>query len=192
MLVSLKEARRIERRIQDNIIADGMNPRATINIYVEGSIETAINVAMVKVENDVTNIVDAIQVRANIRRLIQIENEESGINDLISERDAAIKMLMIWKELKTNGADAKAPSIVQRIVEAKLNRVEKGGDAYYRSDSEEFTAISKDMYDFSVNKVCAEQEVIDKCDDDLAVLNAGSRIEISEMDLEFLRQNNII
>lgn len=194
MKTSLKEARRIERRIQEKGINKGCSLHARINIYTKPPVALDICDAEFKVEDDVINSIALIEARFKIRRLIQETNETSGINLLITMREESIKILNIWEKISAVGEEIKPVKIVQCSVEAKLARVKSGKEDYYSShpDTVEFVAVSEKLYKIAVENVRDTQRKIDQCDDDLAGLNALTKVKISDDIVELLQSNNII
>lgn len=194
MKVSLKEARRIERRIQEKGINKGYPLRAHINIYTETDASVDITKAEKNVEDGIFNAVSLINARSNVRRLIQETNETSGINALIAMREEYIRILSVWEGVSCVGEEIKPTAVVKRSVEVKLARAESGKEDYYssRADAVEFTAVSEELHKISIEQVRVTQAKIDRCDDELAGLNALTKIEITNDIIELLQQNNII
>jgi len=192
MLVSLKEARRIERRIQTLVDNNEPNVRSAISVYTENDIAGDIADAQEKMDNSVYNIIGLIQARAEIRRDIQIVNEASGINELISRRDTAIKVLNIWKDINKASDSVKPAGVIIRTVKSKQARVDKGLDGIYGNNDVEFTAISRELNEDAIGEIRDAQLVIDNCDDAIAGLNSVTKIEISEDVESGLSENNII
>jgi len=193
MKISLKEARRIERRIQEKGLRKGYPLRANINIYSDENIEDEIDAAAEKAQNNVLATVELIHARSVIRRLIQQTNETSGINELIAKREEYIRLITIWNDVSETGEDIKQPEIIVRTIEAARKRAEAGADAsYYAKDTVQFTAISDKLYDIAAAEVRNKQRLIDKCDDELAGLNATTKIELSERIQSLLEEHDII
>jgi len=194
MKVSLKEARRIERRIQEKGIRKGYPLRASINIFSDVPVAQAIDIETERVEETVELHADFIKARSAIRRQIQATNETSGINTLIAQREEYIRLLSLWEDIIETTEDAKDASIIARTVENKRERAANTKDAYYGAshDTVEFFAVTDDLYAYASEEARNCQRNIDACDDQLAALNATTKIELpAEMALLLSKQKII-
>jgi len=194
MKVSLKEARRIERRIQEKGLRKGYPLRAHINIFSDTPVEEAIEQEAERVEESVDVTMNLIFARADIRRAIQVTNESAGINELIARRETYIKLLGMWEDIRETGGDLKTEDVILRTIENKRNRAENGKEDYYssRTDTVEFVAVTNELYTKSRAMSLETQAIIDDCDDNLAALNATTKIEIADRLVEFLKEQEII
>lgn len=194
MKISLKEARRIERRIQEKGLRKGYPLKANINIFSDVPVETAIDIENERVEESVELHVALIKARSSIRRGIQATNERSGINSLIAQREECIRLLSLWEDIVETSDDLKDASIVARTVENKLARAQNGKEDYYstRADTVEFVAVQASLLAYADEEVRNTQSRIDSCDDQLAALNATTKIELSEETSKLLVDQKII
>jgi hypothetical protein len=194
MKVSLKEARRIERRIQEKGIRKGYPLRANINIFSDVPVEVAIDIEAERVEETVELHANFIKARSAIRRQIQVTNETSGINELIAQREEYIRLLSLWEDILETAEDLKDGAIVARTVENKRERATNGKEAYYGSNSDtvEFVAVTDDLYAYAGEEARNCQHNIDACDDQLAALNATTKIELSTEIALLLSKQKII
>jgi len=193
MLVSLKEARRIERRIQEKGMRKGYPLISHINIFSGSTVKEIIEKEAVAVGERVETMVALITARADIRRAIQVANEQSGINSIIAQRDKLLKLLCVWDDIVTAGEDLKSEDIITRTVAAKRMRAESGKDDFYgRSDSVDFVAITDSLYDHACLSLRETQRLVDQCDDNLAALNATTKIEISDDIVSLLEKSQTI
>jgi len=194
MKVSLKEARRTERRIQENELSNAISLTSDISIYTDDSVITEIANAKDKTELNIFNKIGLINARATIRRSIQETNESSGINALIAKREEYIRILSVWEDVKNASENVKPDAIIMRDIEAKSARSAAGKDDYYssRQNAVEFTAISDEVIKLAVERVRDTQLKIDKCDDELAGLNATVKVELNPTIIGLLKENNII
>lgn len=194
MKISLKEARRIERRIQEKGIRKGYPLRANINIFSDVQVEAAIDIEAGRVEESVELHANFIKARSAIRREIQIVNEESGINQMIARREEYIRLLGLWEDIVQTGDELKDASVIARTVENKLARATNGKDDYYssRPDTVEFIAVTEELYESAEEDARSCQRIIDECDDQLAALNATTKIEIPSDVATLLAEQKII
>ena len=192
MKVSLKEARRIERRIQEKGIRKGYPLRANINIFSDVPVETAIDLESNRVEASVETHAALIKARSAVRRQIQTTNEAAGINALIAEREEYIRLLSLWEVVTSE--DLKPSDVIARTVENKRTRAESGKEDYYssRADAVEFIAVTEDLSAFAEEESRRLQRRIDECDDKLAGTNATTKLEISEEIVTLLAKEKII
>lgn len=193
MEISLKEARRIERRIQEKSNQSLHSMRATISIYSNASTQDILT-AQEKATLDTNNEIALIQARAYIRREIQIANEREGINATIAERDENIRILQTWRDITAMSDNIEPAEIVIRKLQVALAAVEAGKSGMYvrNSDNIEFYAISEDFAAKAKASAHEAQKLIDKNDDTLAGLNALVKIKIPADVVELLKLNNII
>ena len=194
MQVSLKEARRIERRIQEKGLRKGYPLRAYINIFSDAPVAETIEAEAEKVEERVDATVNLVMARADIRRQIQVTNETAGINDLIARREKYIRLISLWEDVRETATDLKPSDVLERTVETRRARAENGKEDYYssRPDTVEFIAVSEGLQEKASRMVLETQAIIDDCDDQLAALNATTKVEIADHVVAFLKEQEII
>ena len=194
MKISLKEARRTERRIQEKGLRKGYPLRAKINIFSDVPVAEAIDNEAERVEESVELHAAFIKARSSIRRQIQVTNETSGINALIAQREEYIRLLSLWEDIVETTDDLKDASIVERTVENKRERASNGTETYYgaNSDTVEFVAFTDELYKYAGEEARNCQRNIDGCDDQLAALNATTKIELSSEVALLLSKEKII
>lgn len=194
MKVSLKEARRIERRIQEKGLRKGYPLRAKVNIFSSVPVEEAIEYEAERVKECVELHADLIKTRSSIRRQIQVTNETSGINELIAQREEHIRLLSLWEDILETADDMEDATIVARTVENKRDRAENGKEDHYgsRPNTVDFIAVTDDLFAYSGEESRACQRAIDNCDDKLAALNATTKIELSDEMVTLLSTQKII
>jgi hypothetical protein len=194
MQVSLKEARRIERRIHERGLRKGYSFDSGINIFSDIPVETELDLKSEEVERRVEACISLLSARTTIRRSIQIANGTSGIDDLISTRDMYIKMLCVWEDVREAGEDMKPENVIVRTVENRRARAEEGKEnsIYGNQDVVNVTAISEELYNKAGIAVRECQRQIDHCDDQLAALNASTKIEIASDIVKLLKEQEIL
>lgn len=193
MKVSLKEARRIERRIQEKALSKGYSLRSNINIYDTVSVQNEIKKAAAAAELRVTNTLDLISARSKIRRLIQVANETSGINALIAKRERKIRILSVWEDVVDTGANIQTTQAIVGALETKLARAQAGNNDYSATPNcLEYVALTEEFVGTAEENAQTTQRSIDSCDDELLALNALTKIEIPEDIFQILTENGVV
>ncbi len=193
MKVSLKEARRIERRIQEKALRKGYPLRSSLNIYDHVSVQNEVKKAAEAAEAAVINTLDLIFTRSKIRRLIQITNENSGINSLIAKREKYIRILSVWEDVVGTYADVQTVQAIKGGLDTKLARAQNGTSEYSAAPNKvEFVAIAPEFNVTAEENVQTTQRNIDNCDDELLALNALTKIEIPSDVYQTLTKNGVV
>lgn len=193
MKVSLKEARRIERRIQDKALRKGYPLRDTINIYDNVSVQNDVQNASTAAQARVFNALDLISARSDIRRLIQAANESSGINALIAKREKFIRILSVWEDIVETAEGIQTTAAIKGALDSKLARAQSGNSEYSsRPNIIEFVAITSEFKAEAETSTQTVQRDIDSCDDELLALNALTKIEIPGNVYQILSDNGVV
>lgn len=193
MKVSLKEARRIERRIQEKALRKGYPLRSTLNIYDAVLVQDEVKKASETAEAAVINALNLISARSKIRRLIQATNETSGINSLIAKRERYIRILSVWEDVVETSANVQSTQAIQGALDTKLARAQNGTNEYSSAPNKvEFVAITEDFAAIAEENTQTSQRNIDKCDDELLALNALTKIEIPSDVYQILTENGVV
>lgn len=201
MKVSLKEARRIERRIQERALSKGYSLRSSLNIYDHESpldklsVSDAIKAASEVSENAVINTLKLISARSQIRRLIQAANETSGINSLIALREKNIRILSVWEDVINAYTHIQSDQAIKGELETKLTRAQNGSSEYsYASQPNkvEFVAVTSEFNTTAKENAQISQHNIDNYDDELLALNSLTKIEIPEDVYNILTENGVV
>jgi len=191
MKISLKEARRIERRIQEKFLRNPRTLRSSVNIFDTISIQNEFTRASKISELQVKNTLDLTFARSKIRRLIQITNESSGINALISRRERYIKILGIWEEVVVVGDEIESTQAINGALLAKRTRAESGASEY-TPHAIEFVALTPEFIAIAIDNVRTTQRDLDGCDDELLTLNTITKIEIPDEIYQILVESGIM
>ena len=191
MKVSLKEARRIERRIE-NTMHDNVDFRSEIDIYEEITIDFAVEEARKTTEDKIFNAIALVNARSLIRRAIQEANEIEGINYLIAKRERLIRIGGIWFDVVTADTGEASVNALRKMVDVKIERSKQSTTGYYDNNGVAFNTISKAMSESAKNEKHSTQKLIDECDDKIAVKNATVTIEIPNDTVALLKENKII
>lgn len=187
MKVSLKEARRTERRIGEYLNNTSHKIYANVNIYSEQSVISKIDEEKKKTEDSINNTVELINARSEIRRIIQTTNETSGINEKIAARENYINLLGLWQDINNAGDNIIPVAQIVNEIKHKL----KNPDTY-TSNIVGFSPITEELKEYAMVEIRNNRRNIDECDDNLAALNATTKIEISDRIYKLLQDLNII
>jgi len=193
MQVSLKEARRIERRTEA-VVMTGIEFGSQVSIYEDIAIDFRVEEARIKTEKDVLTSLALTDARCFIRRAIQAENEVSGINALIARREQLTREGAIWINVIHASSTVHSVDALRKMVAVKIERSKSASASMYagREENVNFSTISETLTETAKTEKFAIQKAIDKCDDKLAALNANSTIEIPSDIVDLLKENNII
>ncbi len=195
MKVSLKEARRIERRIETEQHNKPVSFDSSISIYEAVDVDFALEKARTKTEDAIENLVGLIMARSLIRRAIQQANEEYGINAFISEREEYIRLSAVWTDVINAGVGDTSAYALRKMIETELERSKTVIRGIYNGNSDDgvsFNTVSKSLIESANNEKRLTQKNIDTCDDSIAGKNATVTIEIPCDVVELLNKNNII
>ncbi len=193
MQFSLKEARRVERRIE-NAINGPLELNSEINIYEDENVGIEVSKARETTLKAVIDTTELIGVRASIRRAIQEANEHSGINAHIADRERLLRENTIWTMVINTGSYRQSVFALRKMVtDMQTNRTQTSMSSHYgRNDTVPFNAVSEDLVEEASRAKYSNQISVDGIDDKLASLNAKTTIEISNNDITFLKEQNII
>jgi len=193
MKVSLKEARRIERRIQEKALRKALPLRSSLNIYDHVVVQNEVKKAAEIAGAGVINTLDLISARSKIRRLIQVANENSGINSLIAKREKYIRILSVWEDVVEAYTNVQSAQAIKGALDTKLARAKNGSTEYSAAPNKvEFVAITPEFNATAEENVQTSQRNIDSCDDELLALNALTKIEIPSDVYQTLTENGVV
>lgn len=191
MQLSLKEARRIERRIE-NVMHDNINFRSVIDIYEDIAIDFEVEEQRIKTESAVHNAIALVNARSLIRRQIQEANEHKGVNSLIAMREQLIRIGGIWTDVIAADTGEASVHALRKMVLAKIKRSEASEGSYFDQSGVAFNTISNTLAETAKEQKHENQRMIDKCDDKIAAKNATVTIELSIDVVSLLKENDII
>lgn len=202
MKLSLREARKMETRIQAKINEGVVNGRA-LNIHedlLRSSEQTTywLNETFSIGEDSASVLIGLVQARSTIRRKVQETNEHVGINDLVAQRKELITIRSIWGEVVQgydveNGHALTATVLQQMTKTAKEAAKNSTGNGYgRRNDVLTVGAISDSLYERAEANMRVMLRDIDRVEDKLSGLNATTRIELEEKLVSFLEENDLV
>lgn len=201
MKLSLRDAHRLDSRIQHEINV-GVPTKDTISIY-----ETFLESQQLTTEwldgkfnntsTTLTLITDLISARALIRRIVQMANEQSGINEIISQRLETISIRKVLDEIIhvfiSQGGHSITDTILYRkastlLESTKIQTTEFG----CQTDSIRINTINTLLYDHAVNQSRTLMRQLDQIEAKLVGLNANTTIEIDSKLAYFLDCLNLL
>lgn len=196
MKVTLKEGRRIERRIQDKLTKGTYSLDAQVSVYSDIDLELEYDTLCLNATQGIEDSVNLIETRILIRRKIQEMNESSGINSIISTREGLSRVYQLYQDVLSCNNDVQSFNILHKIVENKIKRLETSDSAsaglHGRSDIVEFIPMTQEGMNDIETSLSEVRRTIDKCDDDLSALNANTTIFISDEMVTFLTEQKIL
>lgn len=205
MKLSLREARKLETRIQAKIRQGIVQGRA-INIH-EGFLDNTdltegwLAETFAMGDESVASVIGLTEARTLIRRLVQQTNEEVGINELISQRTGLISLRSIYQDVVDNydvaNGHAMTADVLQRVTAsaAEAAKTSSASSSMYgrgRTDTITVSTISDETNEVAEGKVRSLLRDIDKVEDKLAALNASTTIELPSTMVDFLESEDLV
>lgn len=196
MKLTLRTARKLEAKIA-NRVNEGIGYNVTFSAYDNVVVREKYFSAAEKVKTAVSDALNLTRVRYGIRRQIQQLNEESGINQLVSDRKLLIETLSIWTEVNDLVGHSNVPVSVD-IVEGKLKAIRDGGvigtSRYSTSalDSVTVHVITNDFAETAQSFVRNLEREIEEIDDNILAANMGTKVTIPDDHVITLRDHALI
>jgi hypothetical protein len=195
MKLTLRTARKLENKISSKIV-EGIGYNVTFSAYDKSSVEEIFSTACNNARINVKTALELTRVRYDIRRQIQQLNEESGINQLVSERKKLIEFLSIWKEVKGLGDATNSPVSVE-IIEGKLEAIRNSGitnsNSYASSrDSVTVNVVTDEFAKDAEEAIHMSEKAIEEIEDNILASNMGTKVTLSDPDVVFLREHALL
>ena len=194
MKLTLRAARKLEGKIANRVINEGINYDVTFSAYDSTSVAEKLSRAQNTLRSDVDTALHLTQIRSGIRRQIQQLNEESGINEMVSERKKLLDALAIWKEVKAVGERTREP-VSSEIIEGKIEAI-RNGTVNSRSitprESVTVRAVSDDYANEAESTIRSLETLIERLDDNILERNMGTKISLSETDVSILHSTGLL
>jgi hypothetical protein len=195
MKLTLRTARKLENKISSKI-SEGIEYNVTFSAYDKSSVEEKFVKANNNARIDVTTALELTRVRYDIRRQIQQLNEESGINQLVSERKKLIEILSIWKEVKGCVNVSNSPVSVE-IIEGKLEAIRNGGITNANSytsprDSVTVNVVTDEFAEDAEEAIHTLEKAIEEIEDNVLAANMGTKVTLTDLDVTFLREHALL
>jgi len=200
MKLSLREARKLEARIQTKL-NEGIITGRALNIHAytldtDGAVYEWLKETFQLGEDSVDTIIELISARSTIRRLIQSTNETVGINELISKRKELIRIRNTWAEVveqyDSDHGQAMTGGVLQRMAQSAIESSKHSSSSYGRNDSITVSAVSDDLFELAGTKVRSLLRDIDHVEDKLAGLNASTKVELAYELAELLKFEDLL
>ena len=195
MNVNLRTARKLEQKLLNYV---GLHMDTTTHVSAFDNIEAdkLIEESRRFVADEVDKNLRVIQLRSNIRRLIQIANEESGINHLISQRKLYVSVGSFVSTLLENnnhhGRD-ETVEINATILTGKMTAArETKGNSYHSSDIVSFNSLSSDTAATLNKRMRDSIKQQEKIDEEILSLNVATTIVLSDETVAFLQQTEML
>lgn len=189
LTLTLRQARKLETKIAhytiNNVLTIKLDPYDSRP--AEPLIAGARNIAQQKI----TTGLQLINTRATIRRLIQEINEKAGINTLISERKRMKDHITLLEEVRYQ-SKVYSPKTVE-AVENRLHAIRNAENSGHLNDrAVHIPALETSTLEEVEKNIRTTKAAIEEIDEQLLSKNTGTRIELSESDVEILQAAEII
>lgn len=202
MRLSLREARKLETRIQSKINEGVINGRA-LNIHeaflgnenlTNGWLQETFAVG----DESAATLSSLVSARSDIRREVQATNERVGINSLVSQRKELISLRSIWGDVAqgydVENGHAMTADVLQRTAATAVDaaKLSTGGYGQRRTDVITVSSISDELHEAAESKIRQLLRDIDQVEDKLAGLNSSTKIELETTLVDFLEEVDLL
>lgn len=198
MQLNLTQARRVEREIGKELDSETQGTaRSNLAVSVYEDLPQKVNAAQVTLLADLAKVSALAAIRFSIRKAIETQNEQAGLNALMN-REAELKyMAGVYAALTITELDNKNLDIAfQRHAAAKA-AIEKGtpiGNRYGQPTDE--IQLDSIVRTETMEKLRGEAKSIQRelvaTSAKLATLNATTKVELSAEDAERLEEYGIV
>lgn len=189
MKLTLRSARKLENKIA-NQIPEPSDFGIEISPYDKNSINDTINNAFTQSRIDVETATKLMTIRSVLRRQIQSLNEESGINELISNRKLTIDVMNFYRSLLAVASSWTEPNV--DIVDGKLEAIREGKVSSYVRDNIHVSALSAEHVKEIEGLIKSLEKRIEQYDDNILETNMGTKVELNEQDVQFLQSQGLL
>lgn len=192
---TLRAARKLESRLQA-YIDKGVDPHVYFNMHAEDAGIDAYNKAVNDFQESIFVMNRAIKLRGEIRRKIQVANEESGINNLISSRETLLRTLSFFMRLQSSTSRQKTTVMTDSIIKGKIGTaLQNAASNMYGGVGDDvisFSTITPDVFENIEKTVASTKNTIAGLDETLLQKNVNTTISLAPFDVEFLRDLNVV
>ncbi len=192
MKLNLRKARKLEKKIRDQINLISFDPTAKMSIA--NSVDDICNEIKIHGDNFHSNlqaVTDLIDVIYDIRDKIDKANHDnSGISFQMNEMKFLETKLEILEQINT---DASIPSEeeIQLALDSGKSRLENGR-SYDRELTERFYIITEDRKKFINKERKSIKREIEDVEDNIAKLNLSQSIKLAPAVVKLLKDNDIL
>lgn len=190
MRISLREAHKIEGRIS-TLINNSIEITTKLDTYADVNYVQWVEDKQEELFSNISIMTKLIDSRLVLRRGVQEANEQSGINDSISERKRLLSQLSIFKNIAEEAKNQPPADPVS--LERQCTNIREGqSNSYGRGDYIHVSLISADIAAEAKAKVKSIQKLIDETEDTLARKNTSTKITLPESFVDFLEKIEVL
>jgi hypothetical protein len=195
MKLVLRSARRLEREIEAevNMAVHVASARGGINVSIYESFDDTIATAQSTITKSIDTAFRLSEIRAKIRKMIETENEVSGVNRLMNEE----AVLKVKSKVLTQVMGAELTPADRKIaLERHRAQVASGAVQNAYGQTTDTVAVSHVMEKATLDLFKAQAKDVQrrmlKIVDEITALNTSRTIEIGAEDVAFLEANNFV
>lgn len=179
MLLTLREARRLEQEILEVITKINTSPVSTRDPHSKDSVEDWLYERITKFESNHWKAASLRAVRGDIRRRIQAENEHSGINEAIASRKSALDMIHLWEGI-VGSYDVDSGGPDSEVVSSRVEQILNSSDSWSMRDKINVSLVTYEFFMEAKEQIKAYRSLVRSLDDKIYQLNAGTKISLNE------------
>lgn len=192
MEINLRKARKLEAKVPHAIAKH--SGTESLEVLASTSSEEALNelmAARLKLQEQLTNNVQLIEVRYSIRRKIEQANEATGINQLINARESINTKIAYLGILE--GLTVSSERELQDKLEHKRKKLEKGEHSY-GADTVSVSSgiISKLEKEALLSQVDVLKKELENIEESLVQKNVGVKITLGANEVALLEANGLL
>jgi len=197
MQLTLKQARRVEREIGKELEKETTASHRSHTVSVYEDLRGKIAAGQETAKADLNRVTNLVRIRFAIRKAIETQNEESGLNKLMN-REAELKFLLqVLQNLTASElTEAELDIAAQRHAAAKT-AMENGTPLQNRygqpSDEVSVDAVltAETVQSFREDARIIQRELV-KVVESQAGINLNAKVLVSEDDAKFLEKAGIV
>jgi hypothetical protein len=189
MELNLKKARKLDAKIQKHLDTNSVS--TLVNIRVRGTFEDAkavVTKGNEEVRENLHERFDLLDIRFDIRRQIEKQNEASGIHELMNKRALILKSI---EELdKMSGEALSDEELADKLKVAQDNLANP--DSYDSRTTLHVHVFSEAELEEFADRKANLQRKIEDIDDEITAKNAAHKIKLSDDSLKLLQSKRLV
>ena len=191
MKITLKQAHKLQSKILEKVSSIQFNRRCTISLSTENPkahVEKEVNA----IREGVAFVGNLLEINFAIRKAVSKVNQESGINDLLTDIQAESRILNLFEDLVLSASGSNDVTLKQ--IESQLDRLSKAEQTYSSRDSVSFDIFN--LYTEDRKKLAEGVDQIklniSSLKDKVEGLNFNNHITLSEDHVKILKGNKLV
>ena len=192
MEINLRKARKLEAKVPHAVAKQ--SGLETLEVLASTSSDEAVNelvAARAKLQEQLSNNMQLLEVRYSIRRKIEQANEAVGINALINKREEISTKLVYLGTLE--GLTVSSERELLDKLDHKRKKLEKGEHSY-GADTVSITSgiISKLEKEALLSQTDSLKKELENIEEELVQKNVGVKISLSASEVALLQANGLL